>query len=126
MKVTSFELSKKLAEIGFKADYDYCYDKNEDKCLWNKSFEIACWEGMDLDNYYPAFDLETILETLPYHIKHNNFDYFLNLNQHFIAYCEDCGEESDLAGRVREVGDSLVDIAGRLFIRLHERGLIKF
>ena len=54
-KTTSYEISKKLAEIGFKAETD--------RLAW----DVYSGRGEDP---FPAFDLETILEALP---KPDNF-----------------------------------------------------
>lgn len=122
MKVTSFDLSKKLAEIGFEADYDYCYDKVEEKFLWNKSFEITCWEGHDLDNYYPAFDLETILTALPENLAEDDE---LKLTHRMISY-EYYSDGHALHYTVKEENESLVNMAARLLIILREKNLVKF
>jgi len=70
MKVTSYEISKKLAEIRFAKNRpasDRGYDKNGNCCLMvNFRKEIE----------YAAFDLETILEALPKGINYKGMGNF--------------------------------------------------
>ena len=129
MKTTSFEISKKLAEIGFEAKFDHCYSKqNPEQGLWNKSFEITCWEGEDISNYYPAFDLETILEALPKEIERDNgFNIGLRFwwadGASWIGYQNFSGFIITVDANQNE---SLTDTAARLLILLHEEGIVNF
>jgi len=118
MKTTSYEISKKLVEIGFKKTSTIAFFSS--KCGGGGRFVISDGfkDGYNLDCY--SFDLETILEALPYSIKRNDFEYTLSLNQYVVAYIEDCGGD-DLYGSVREAGESLADTAARLLLKLHEK-----
>lgn len=133
MKVTSFEISKKLAEIGFRADFDWCYGKNDqDKSgVWSKSFEITCWGGEDISNYYPAYDLETLVDFLP--LKIGGYGYFSigarkdNPSMPFaIGYNLECDEDYGILFCDKIKKESLADAAARLLIHLYEANLVKF
>jgi len=132
MKTTSYEISKKLAEIGFQADFDYCYRKGEpERGVWSKSFEVTCWDGEDISNYYPAFDFETILSMLPKEIKFKGDTYYFWMiysetsNCYIVGYI--CGHfrRAELENYKQE-NESLADTAAHLLIKLHGEGLIKF
>jgi len=139
MKVTNYEISKKLAEINFQADFNYCYRKGEpERGVWSKSFEVTCWDGEDISNYYPAFDFETVLEALPERLTNENIfipriNYYLRLSKEEIWYENECDCDSDESCPVnqrfelnRARNESLADTTARLLIKLHEEGLIKF
>lgn len=135
MKVTNFELSKKLAEIGFEADFDWCYSKNDkDKSgIWSKTFEITCWEDEDISNYYPAYDLETIIEMFPAFVTDEECSYYFWLwNDGMGYYRSSKSYNSYQMNRAKfEISnsmnnESLADCAARLLILLYERNLVEF
>ncbi len=51
MKITSFNVSKKLAEVGFRADYFFCYD--------NEGILHLPQEGS-----IPAYELEVLIKSI--------------------------------------------------------------
>lgn len=111
MKTTSYEISKKLKEIGFvRSGSDRGYDKNGICCLMaNFPKEIE----------YIAFDLETIFSALPRDENYSkiieaNFVRVLNISSLEDYECEQMEYES------------LADTAARLLILLVEKGIIKF
>ncbi len=132
MKVTSFPISEKLAKIGFKADFDYCYKKDDPSQLWNKSLEITCWEDEKIENYYPAFDFQTIFKTLPQFIifesKHFSIKIVLNEAGAFFSYQNyHNGQYKHIENIILHEGlDNLADGIGKFVIILHEKGLINF
>ena len=101
MKTTSYEISRRLWEIGFKAEM-----------LGN--FRYA--------GDIPCFDLETILEALPSRINLENKDTSCKINLSFdsIRY----GANYFLVKR--EKNESLADTAAKLLLELHKRGLVTF
>jgi hypothetical protein len=128
MKTTNLETSKKLKELGFEADFEYCYEKEGQ--LWNKTFELDCWDEYDEREHIPAYDLETILEALPKEIKCKDKNY------HFwttYSASSDCwimgyvwGIERNMNFETYNEGDeSLANTAGRLLIKLLEDNIIK-
>jgi len=124
MKTTNYEISKKLAEIGFRAECSYFYFHSDNNCkektLYNlEEFGFDKIDDCDIDDkYYPAYDLETLLYFLKktekeitiiskFKTRGVNFDNKINIFQ----------ENDD---------ESLADMLGRLIIILHEKNLIKF
>jgi len=129
MKTTSFKISKKLAKIGFKANTNWCYCwSGEDYQLMAFNSESIEWDGRDI----PVYDLETILEALPK--QHDFFSrgvgkYALRIWYHegkaFIGYQNFEGFDKLLTLEQGEE-ESMADLAARLLITLHEKGLISF
>lgn len=97
MKTTNYEISKKLAEIGFRAE---------------TSTSISMLETKD----YSSYDLETLLDALPEINKQLPLICFSG-----ITYLDPVN-----IGLSRNKNESLADIAGRMLILLHEKNLIKF
>ena len=126
-KTTSYEISKELEEIGFEAKYSFV-----------RHAEVPCESdnlALYCDNYrpprksaeVPSYDLETILDALPYSIKHKGFEYFLSLNQYTVVYENHEPEtDADLYGKIRNIesGESLADTAARLLIKLAKDKII--
>lgn len=128
MKTTSYEISKKLKEAGFKAEtnfYWYCYDNGR---------EMRHIADADGKGDVEAYDLETLLDALPkklankygnkgalklsYDTKLNwiyyadKEDYILFFNDY--AYCEIKSQENE----------SLADTAGKMWLMLKEKGIV--
>ena len=122
IKTTNYEISKKLAEIGFRAECSYFYFHGDNNDCETSSLEKYGFDKIDdcdiEDKYYPAYDLETLLYFLKktekeitiiskFKTRGVNFDNKINIFQ----------ENDD---------ESLADMLGRLIIILHEKNLIKF
>lgn len=136
MKVTSFEISKKLAEIGFNKDHDYNYRFGCDTG-WQIETGWASKERGDI----PAHDLETILNALPKKIEMggDTKELILNIANSELSYTseDNCyytmspngtypnGTPKDIIV-FRNKDKSLADTAARLLMKLHEAGLVKF
>lgn len=128
MKTTNYENSKKLAEIGFKADFEYCYSKDgEEAGKWNKTYEIDVWDEYENDKYYPSYDLETILDALPDWIS----DKYGNRHDFEMGKEDMCYANYPYDARIVEIevrkekDESLADTAARLLILLAEKEIIK-
>jgi hypothetical protein len=125
-KTTNYKISKKLAEIGFKAENwaEYVWAKDEDgdiRC--ETKAVIGEWWGKHKE-LYESYDLETLLDNLPKIIRNNEE---LNLKKNEIGYFFwDSDEIFSLIGEHKQKNESLADTAGRLIILLHEKNLIKF
>lgn len=144
MKLTSYEISKKLKEAGFEAETDfywYCYDKGQ---------EMRHIADADGKGNVKSYDLETILDALPdfiireYKSKENGevkeFKENLKINKDQIYYIYNDIENADDANYYYQEYDymsdicvfkkfdekSLADTAGRLLIKLYEAGIINF
>lgn len=140
MKTTSFEISKKLAEIGFKADSDFSWNKQIICCGYSSKehkfikYKNGWREGEEL---FKSYDLETILEALPdkidarsiddWSINFIAFEVFLSLNNNGIGYYADSRDDNQSLFFIGSKKDqSLADTAARLLIKLYEKGIVKF
>lgn len=131
MKVTSYEISKKLAKIGFKAGTEFYWSLNENGKPFNfritthiLQFSEYGWETFDR---YGAYDLETILEALPewIHDKETcSSEESLELTKNCIQYSSTLSFNYHRVDR--QENESLADTAARLLILLESKGLIKF
>jgi hypothetical protein len=131
MKTTSYELSKKLADIGFKAETEKAFDNEGTLISCHKKICILREKSSNPKIYgLPAYDLETILETLPTEINVGKEKAWLSLD--FCTYRASIGYGSDGENYTNKLyfskkeNESLVDAAARLLILLQEKGLINF
>jgi hypothetical protein len=154
-KTTNYEISKKLAEIGFRAECSYFYfhsDNNDyeasyleafgydkisdcdyleafryDKisdCDYLEAFRYDKISDCDIeDKYYPAYDLETLLDALPSQFGQSFLQITMLGNQALIGYEL---QRIELSSLVDGKNESLADTAGRLLILLESKNLIKF
>jgi hypothetical protein len=143
IKTTNYEISKKLAEIGFKAKAEKCWAKIKHSVqhpslsefnLVNLDFAVP----QNCDEWVLSHDLETLLDALPKAFDvmqeiyptgfHLNID--LNENAQTFSYIEDgllsLQEHHEEAFVVKTQEESLADVAGRMIIALHKKNLIKF
>ena len=126
MKFTSFEVSKKLAEIGF--------------CLYTELYYMAdakCHsKGKDFDDYelkhlnfedlpklakcysVAAYDLETILQALPKSLQEYQLCIYFELSFESTKFTYNW-QKLEVKQNWNE---SLADTAARLLILLHEKG----
>jgi hypothetical protein len=125
MKTTSYKISEKLARIGFKKNHNYHYRFGCDTG-WVIEIGIASEKCGDI----PAYDLETIIESLPTEINVEKEKAWLSLD--FCTYRASIGYGSDGENYTNKLyfskkeNESLVNAAARLLILLHEKGLINF
>lgn len=122
MKTTSYEISKKLKEAGFEAETDDFWVK------WNEG------EATLINRYEPtpsliekisAYDLETILESVPMGIDKNEKRYDLVIEQRvFFYYSDDDGNELEEFSIMQKQDESLADTAARLWLVLKQENLI--
>lgn len=132
MKTTNYEISKKLQEIGFEADFDFCYSKKDPDGRWNKAHELDCWGEYNDKEFVPSYDLETIINALPRYTEISNDDYFFLLCKNRCGYYPEYDPYSGQALYDMDVDDnevlndseSLADTAARLLIKLVEEGII--
>ena len=127
MKNTSYEISKKLKEAGFKAEtnfYWYCYDNGR---------EMRHIADADGKGDVKAYDLETILDALPEKIEFKEKEYCFWVQWSGSSDCYIMGYvHGNLRATELEVwredenknSKSLADTAGRMWLLLKEKGLI--
>lgn len=143
MKVTSFEISKKLAEIGFYRKFpSKFYHQNLNQTLYYRTPQYRTPQSGYSDKKgilnIPAYDLETILDALPNQLVNENIffsrlDFFLKISKDEIWYETECfcdSSEYCPVKRRMEIeklkNESLADTAARLLIKLYEANLVKF
>jgi len=131
MKTTSYEISKKLAEIGFKAEAEKAFDNKGTLISCHKKICILREKSSNPEIYgLPAYDLETILEALPRFINCNDYKYCLTFwlaGQHL--YYELVGNRENLKENIdvftfdveRDENESLADTAARLWLELKKK-----
>lgn len=131
MKTTNYKISKKLAEIGFRADTKNWWILSAVNEPTHQLKTYNRFEDYVGDNYR-AYDLETILDALPK--QHDFFSrgvgkYELRIWYHegkaFVGYQNYAGFDKVMTFE-QEQNESLADTAGRLIIELYEKNLIKF
>jgi hypothetical protein len=130
-KTTNFEISKKLKEIGFKKETEFFLYLNEPYCdAWHISEEGQILANKK-DDCLPSYNLETLLDALPKSMKYCGDTYYFWMTYsgssdcYIIGYSSGQLRKTELEKSSKE-NESLVDIAGRLIILLHEKNLIKF
>jgi hypothetical protein len=111
-KTTNYEISKKLAEIGFKKNSTIGWFTS--KCGGGGRFYIldGIRDGYTLEYY--SFDLETLLDVLPDIISG-----CLIIHKKGMYYQQSTIEVAKLEN------EALADTAGRLIIELYNNNLIK-
>ena len=142
MKTTNFEVSKKLKEIGFEAEFNFHYKATDPVNLYDSGYEDY------KEKNTPAYDLETLLKALPDSITREykstedgtikEFEERLLISKNEIWYkCYDIETSDDANEYWREYGyeqnisiynwyDSLANTAGKMLIKLFEAGIINF
>jgi hypothetical protein len=126
MKTTNYEISKQLAEAGFKAETDFYWAK------WNEGDPelVHAKDGTPpLIEKVPAYDFETILEALPKTIIFKTIEkiyelrVWFNSDENQIGYQNFQGFHSELCFEQQE-NESLADVAARLWLELKQMGLV--
>lgn len=130
MHITSFEISKKLAEIGFfRKNHQFYWVEYKNEITPQKP-KLEYWEKVFCNlrrEQFPAHDLETIFDALPMGIDKDDKRYDLIINQRvFFSYNDDEGNELEEFSIMQEGEESLADTAARLLIKLHEAGIVEF
>jgi hypothetical protein len=128
-KTTNYEISKQLAEIGFKQNSTIGWFTS--KCGGGGRFYLSdgIKDGYTLECY--SFDLETLLDALPNQFGQSFLQITMLGNQALIGYelqiligCE--LQRIELSSLIDGKNESLADTAGRLIILLESKNLIKF
>lgn len=131
MKTTSYEISKKLWEIGFKKDTIYCWDDENTPSMFSNGVAYAIIKPsktiMKSYLWFPAYDLETILDALPHDVETTRGLAYFVMRKNSILY-EREGEEEFPEIVLGKLKNELnwADTAALLLIKLYEKGLIKF
>ena len=114
MKTTSYEISKKLEEAGFKAETNFYWYRYYDDGLRMRHIADADGKG-DVE----AYDLETILDALP-----NTTEIIISsLTGERIFYLDSNIRGNEVSIAIEE-NESLADTAGKMWLMLKEKGII--
>jgi len=122
-KTTNYEISKKLAEIGFDKETNFYFTE-----IAPDKFKAEYYTNNNKYFLLKSYDLETLLDVLPEKIKigidrtPQSVFYFDKIS---FGYAKEPKIQFQFYCRVQE-NESLADTAGRLIIELHEKNLIKF
>tara|TARA_R110000868_G_scaffold329751_1_gene590712 strand:- start:463 stop:861 length:399 start_codon:yes stop_codon:yes gene_type:complete len=125
MKTTSYEISKQLAEAGFKAKSIFGWHVDGKECA--PAYPLS----PTATDYFWSYDLETLLNALPKVIQNKEKNYHFWMTYSGSSDCwimgYVCGIERNLNfEEYNEGNESLADTAARLLIKLWEKKLIKF
>jgi hypothetical protein len=138
-KTTNYEISKKLAEIGFKANAEKCWAKIRHSVL--SEFDLVNLDftvPQHCDEWVLSYDLETLLDALPSEIEIENwggwkyYNIYFKMNKNGLWYENLCNCDSSACPvekyHYMEIieNESLADTAGRLIILLESKNLIEF
>ena len=125
MKTTSYEISKQLAEAGFKGKSIFGWHVDGKECA--PAYPLS----PTATGFFWSYDLETILEALPKFIEYNNRKYCLTF---WVAgeeiYYEIIGENDLLENYFyifateKKENKSLADTAAKLWLKLKKEGLV--
>ena len=120
MKTTNYEISKKLKEIGFEADFNFHYKATDSINLYDSGYEDY------IERNIPSYDLETLLRAFPnitgidlengeIHYQNSYTDYLSKRD----------GIRTEFYYKM-DKNELLVDAVGKLLLKeLREFGIIK-
>lgn len=118
MKTTSYEISKKLKEI-VESNSDFVWIKPKGKkpeIHYNDDLYVLA--GTEL---YNSYDLETILENIPFVLYDKDKAYWFKMDMQNLEYITFEQETNIHFYTPRQKDESLADTAARLFIKLYEK-----
>jgi len=118
MKTTNYEISKQLAEAGFKAKSIFGWHVDGKECA--PSYPLS----PTATGYFWSYDLETILQALPESVKFDNKWAWFEMDKNFIIYEFTDEDNTCLFDFHKQENESLADTAARLWLKLKERGLV--
>lgn len=127
IKTTNYEISKKLKEIGFKAEAEKCWAKIRNSVL--SEFHLVNLDyavPQNCDEWVLSYDLETLLDALPKELKKCGELGSLFRSGFILGYNLQNFDDLSQLLQYQGQGQSLADTAGELIIWLHKKNLIKF
>ena len=121
MKTTNYEISKKLKEAGFEADFNFHYKATDSINLYDSGYEDY------KERNIPSYDLETLLKAFP---NITGIDYENGEIHYQNSYTDYLSKRDGIRTEFyykMDKNELLVDAVGKLLLKeLHEAGLIKF
>jgi len=123
MKTTSYEISKKLKEAGFKAETDYNFiERNNQKVFLRNIKELTDIELMnEIGVFIKSYDLETLINALKQTGKRIMIDVE---NDYWVIYFNHESYKTILVNNKYSQDESLADTAGKMWLLLKDKGLI--
>lgn len=120
MKTTNYEISKKLKEIGFEADFNFHYKATDSINLYDSGYEDY------KERNTPSYDLETLLKAFP-NITGIDFEngeiHYQNSYTDYLSKRD--GIRTEFYYKM-DKNELLVDAVGKLLLKeLREFGIIK-
>ena len=120
MKTTNYEISKKLKEIGFEADFNFHYKATDSINLYDSGYEDY------KERNIPSYDLETLLKAFP---NITGIDYENGEIHYQNSYTDYLSKRSGIRTEFyykMDKNELLVDAVGKLLLKeLREFGIIK-
>ena len=137
-KTTSYEISKELKEIGFKAESEKVW-AGDNAVFQDDLYQLKNKKDLhkfDKFNYYAALDLETILDALPKHIEFKGPRRYAQESAYLalefskssppeVDYIYDDYDHTPVYNLIHIEGESLADTAARLLITLIKDKIVK-
>ena len=121
MKTTNFEISKKLKEIGFEADFNFHYKATDSINLYDSGYEDY------KERNIPSYDLETLLKAFP---NITGIDYENGEIHYQNSYTDYLSKRDGIRTEFyykMDKNELLVDAVGKLLLEeLREAGIINF
>lgn len=121
MKTTNYEISKKLKEIGFEADFNFHYKATDSINLYDSGYEDY------KERNIPSYDLETLLKAFP---NITGIDYENGEIHYKNSYTDYLSKRSGIRTEFyykMDKNELLVDAVGKLLLEeLREAGIVKF
>ena len=121
MKTTNYEISKKLKEIGFKADFNFYYKATDSINLYDSGYEDY------RERNIPSYDLETLLKAFP---NITGIDYENGEIHYQNSYTDYLSKRDGIRTEFyykMDKNELLVDAVGKLLLKeLREAGIVKF
>ena len=120
-KTTNYEISKKLKEAGFEADFNFHYKATDSINLYDSGYEDY------KERNIPSYDLETLLKAFP---NITGIDYENGEIHYQNSYTDYLSKRDGIRTEFyykMDKNELLVDAVGKLLLKeLHEAGIIKF
>ena len=120
MKTTNYEISKKLKEIGFEADFNFHYKATDSINLYDSGYEDYKEKNI------PSYDLETLLKAFP---NITGIDYENGEIHYQNSYTDYLSKRDGIRTEFyykMDKNELLVDAVGKLLLKeLREFGIIK-
>lgn len=120
MKTTNFEISKKLKEAGFEADFNFHYKATDSINLYDSGYEDY------KERNIPSYDLETLLKAFP---NITGIDYENGEIHYQNSYTDYLSKRDGIRTEFyykMDKNELLVDAVGKLLLKeLREFGIIK-